>query len=103
MVNVPNRGAVAGLPDHAIVEVPSVIGRAGAAPLAQGRLPQATRGLVQTIKEYEQLTILASEQNSRALALKALAVNPLIPSVHMAEVILDRLAEAHGALWPDLR
>lgn len=60
VVNVPNRGAVAGLPDHAIVEVPSVIGSAGATPLAQGRLPQATRGLVQTIKEYEQLTILAS-------------------------------------------
>jgi alpha-galactosidase len=39
-VNVPNRGALAGLPDDVVVEVPAVVNRKGIQPLRVGSLPR---------------------------------------------------------------
>lgn len=39
-VNVPNRGALAGIPDDVVVEVPAIIDGKGIRPLAVGALPE---------------------------------------------------------------
>jgi alpha-galactosidase len=39
-VNVPNRGAIEGLPDDVVVELPAVCSRRGIQPLQIGRLPE---------------------------------------------------------------
>jgi alpha-galactosidase len=39
-VNVPNRGALAGLPDDVVVEVPAIVNKKGIQPICVGALPQ---------------------------------------------------------------
>ena len=45
--------------------------------------------LIDSVKEVERLTISAARTRSRDLALKALALHPLVPSVNVARRILD--------------
>jgi 6-phospho-beta-glucosidase len=88
ILNVLNRGALTWLDRDAVVEVPTVVGAAGARPLAAGVLPPSARDLVIRVKEVERLTIRAAAEGSRTLALEAMARHPLVPSTAVAERIL---------------
>ncbi len=99
--NTANNGALPFLPDDAVVEVPALIGAAGPRPLAVGdRLPDHARGLVESIKAVERTTIDAALTGSPELAVKALALHPLVPSVTTArEIFADyraRIPELAG-------
>ena len=65
VVNVRNDGALPDLPDDAVVEIPACIDRAGAhvSPLAP--LAPEIRGLVQAVKAYEDLAVLAAIHGDR--------------------------------------
>jgi 6-phospho-beta-glucosidase len=88
ILNVRNRGALPFLDRDAVVEVPAVVGPAGARPLVAGVLPRPARELVLRVKEVERLTIRAAAEGSRPLALEAIAHHPLVPSTAVAEHIL---------------
>jgi 6-phospho-beta-glucosidase len=97
--NTANRSALPFLPDDAVVEVPAVVGAAGPRPLAVGeRLPDHARALIQSIKAVERATIEASLTGSNALAIKALALHPLVPSVTKAREIFA----GYRARFPEL-
>ena len=100
IVNVLNKGAIEGLPDDVVVELPASIGAAGPAPREMGALPLCVRGLVQAVKAYEQLTVKAGAEGDRAAALQALIAHPLVRSVDIARQLLDRLLEAHRQYLP---
>jgi 6-phospho-beta-glucosidase len=87
IVNTANRSALPFLDDAAVVEVPCVVGAAGAQPVAVGAVPAHARALVETIKAVERATIDAALTGSTALAIKALALHPLVPSVTAARDI----------------
>jgi len=87
ILNVANRSALSFLDDAAVVEVPCVVGAAGARPLAVGEVPEHARALVDTIKAVERATIEAALTGSTELAVKALALHPLVPSVTAAREI----------------
>lgn len=53
-----------------------MIDRNGAHPLAYGRLPVKIRGLIQSVKAYEELTVEAAVTGNYDTALLALSVNP---------------------------
>ncbi|MFQ5875203.1 MAG: hypothetical protein ACE5JL_15585 [Dehalococcoidia bacterium] len=55
------------------------------------------------VKEYERLTVEAAISGSYRLALKALALHPLVPTYEVAKRILDDYIEAHGDLFPELK
>lgn len=95
VVNTMNRGAIADLPRDSVVETNCVIDAAGAHPLASGPLPLEIGGLVAQVKAYEELTVAAAIQESKALALAALVNNPLVRDASIAEALLDRMIEAH--------
>ena len=78
VVDVLNQGAISELNDDDVVEVPCLIDRGGPKPIAAGSLPEAVRGLVLSVKEYERLTIRAAVEGSAYLAREAMAENPLI-------------------------
>jgi 6-phospho-beta-glucosidase len=99
-VNVPNRGAIAGLPDDLVVEVPGLVDRFGAQPLACGALPGPVRGMVLALAEYQRLTADAAWNGNRRQAIRALASNPLVPSLPVAEALYDEMAAAHRAHLP---
>jgi 6-phospho-beta-glucosidase len=89
IVNTANRSSLPFLDERAVVEVPSVVGRAGPVPLAAGDVPAHARGLVELMKEVERTTIDAALTGSSSIAIKALALHPLVPSVSVAREIFD--------------
>ncbi|MBI4567986.1 MAG: 6-phospho-beta-glucosidase [Planctomycetes bacterium] len=96
VVNTPNRGAVDFLPPEAVVEIPAVISREGAAPLPVGRVDAAVLGLMQQVKAYESLTVEAGIFASRAKALLALVAHPHVRSVSLARALLDDIVATNG-------
>ena len=100
VVNVRNQGAIANLPDDAVVEVPCRVDRDGAQPLATEPLAPEMLGLVEHAKAYELLTIEAATSGSRAAALKALMANPLVGDYDRAAPLLAALLDANRPLLP---
>ena len=60
VVDVRNRGTLAGLADDDVVEVPARVDRDGPAPLAQRPLAPELLGLVQHVTAYERLAVQAA-------------------------------------------
>jgi 6-phospho-beta-glucosidase len=99
VLNVRNRSALPGVDGEAVVEVPCVVGTNGAHPLAVGPLDPPASALVASVKAAERAAIDAAVTGSRAGAVKALAIHPLVGSVRTAERILASELE----LLPELR
>jgi 6-phospho-beta-glucosidase len=99
VLNVRNRSALPGLDADAVVEVPCLVGRNGAHPLAVGALDSHASALVSSVKAAERAATDAAVSGSRAGGVKALAIHPLVGSVRTAERILDRELE----VLPELR
>ncbi len=98
ILDTANRSSLPFLDAKAVVEVPCVVGRAGAVPTAVGDVPGDARALVETMKEIERTTIAAALTGSRELAVKALALHPLVPSVNAARRIFDAYAKRQPEL-----
>lgn len=96
IVNVINNGCVPGMPADACVEIPCLIDKRGVRPLHVDKPDTDMLGLMQLVSAYENLTVEAALEGSYAKALRALNLNPLIPSLEVAEKILDDYIEAHG-------
>ena len=99
VLNVRNRSALPGLDADAVVEVPCLVGKNGAHPLAVGALDPHASALVISVKEAERAAVNAAVSGSRAGAVRALAIHPLVGSVQTAVRILNRELEA----LPELR
>jgi 6-phospho-beta-glucosidase len=101
-VNVPNVGAVMpGFPEDLVVEVPALVGRGGAEPIAQPPLPRQVRGLIEALGEYQALTAEAAWSGTRRDAVAALTANPLVLSLTKAQALYDEMAAAHRAWLPE--
>jgi 6-phospho-beta-glucosidase len=100
VVNLPNDGAIANLPDDDVVEISARIDADGAHPLATAPLAPEMLGLVQHAKAYERLAIDAAISGSRAGALKALLANPLVGDYDRARPMLDALLAANERYLP---
>jgi 6-phospho-beta-glucosidase len=100
IVDVRNDGAIPDLPDDAVVEVPAVVDSSGARPVPVAPLGPELLGLVEQVKAYERLAVLAAVSGSRTVAAKALLSNPLVRSYGVAVPLLDALLEANRAHLP---
>ncbi|MFE7621858.1 6-phospho-beta-glucosidase [Streptomyces sp. NPDC057496] len=98
ILNVPNRTTLPVLDAEAVIEVPCLVDANGARPVAVDPLPYHAVGLVTAVKAVERAVLEASESGSRATAVKAFALHPLVDSVTVAERLVDGYAEAHPAL-----
>lgn len=96
VLNVINNGAVRDLNDDAVIETNCVVTNSGARPIVSGFLPAQVKGLVQSVKNYEQLTIEAVVEGSKDKALLALMSNPLVHGADIAKQILNDILDAHG-------
>ncbi len=104
ILNTANRSALPFLDERAVVEVPCIVGRTGPQPVAIGPVPAHAQALVTAIKDVERTTIQAAQTGSADLAVRALALHPLVPSVQTARDIfagyreqLPELAERFAA------
>jgi 6-phospho-beta-glucosidase len=98
ILNTANRSSIPVLDERAVVEVPAVVGRAGPVPIATGPVPVHAGGLMMQMKDVERTTIDAALTGSRELAVKALALHPLVPSVATARAIFDGYRDRLPAL-----
>jgi 6-phospho-beta-glucosidase len=98
ILDAANRSGLPFLDERAVVELPCVVGRSGAVPTAAGEVPAHARALIETIKNVERTAIEAAVTGSRSLAVEALALHPLVPSVSTARRIFD----AYASRQPEL-
>jgi len=103
ILNVSNQGAIQGMSNKDVVEVTCYLGQGVIRPVVIGAVPNHALGLMKQVKEYERLTIQAAVEGSYDLALKALALHPLVPSLSIARSILNDYCQQHGAYFPRLR
>jgi len=82
------------------VEIACIVDRTGPHPIRFGAIPLPIRGLVQSVKAYESLTVQAAVEGSRQVALQALMAHPLVPSWEVARPLLDELLAANQAWIP---
>ncbi|TCZ77703.1 6-phospho-beta-glucosidase [Paenibacillus albiflavus] len=100
-LNVPNGNILPFLPADASIEVNCVVSKQGPMPVTVRNIPQGVTGLIHAVKTYERLAIDAAVTGDRDLALQALTCNPLVPSVRVAEEILNEMLEQNKDYLPN--
>lgn len=99
-VDIRNNGTLPDLPDGAVVEVPARIDQRGAHPQPLASLHPEMAGLVQQVKAYERLAVVAAIHGDRTAALKALMANPLVRTYATARPLLEALLAANRQHLP---
>jgi alpha-galactosidase len=99
-VNVVNNGAIAGLPDWAVVEVPALVSGSGIRPLQVGALPRGITAVLNQQVAIQDRVVEAAVHGDRQAALQALLLDPLVTSFTVAEHLLDEFLTTHRAYLP---
>jgi len=101
VVNVKNGKTLPFLEESDVVELKCLVNDKGAIPAATVK-PDSPYiiGLMQAVKAYEKLTVRAVVNGSRADALAALMIHPLIGDYKKAKGVLDEMFEANADYVP---
>jgi alpha-galactosidase len=97
-VNIPNRGLIANLPDWIVVETPATVDKDGVHGVPLGELPRGFAGLLINQVAVHDLTAEAVIHKSKALALQALLVDPVVNQYRGLEEMLDTMI-AYQERW----
>lgn len=104
VVDVKNNGTLEFLEDSDVVEVKCKIGRGGAIPVKiTAKQDEFIIGLIRAVKAYEKLAVKAAMSGSRADALAAMMVHPLIGDYDRAKPCLDEMIEANIDYLPNFK
>ncbi|MFC6713731.1 6-phospho-beta-glucosidase [Branchiibius cervicis] len=76
VVNLRNDGTLPFLPDHAVIEVPALVGHDGVRPTPIAEVDPVFAGLVSAVTAYEHLALDAALHGGRARVFKALLAHP---------------------------
>ena len=98
ILNVRNGTTLAALDADAVIEVPCLVDANGAHPVAVSPLPYHAVGLVTAVKAVEREVLAAAESGSRATAVKAFALHPLVDSVTVARRLVEGYTAEHAGL-----
>ncbi|MFD7768451.1 6-phospho-beta-glucosidase [Streptomyces sp. NPDC059787] len=98
ILNVRNRGTLSPLDGDAVIEVPCLVDASGAHPVSVHPLPDHATGLVCAVKAVEREVLAAARSGSRATAVKAFALHPLVDSVNVARRLVDGYTAVHPGL-----
>jgi alpha-galactosidase len=96
-VNVPNRGALEGVPDNVVVEVPAVVNKKGIQPIHVGALPPKIL-YEQILPEWLDMEreLLAFKTADRSMLLWSVLTSPQTQSYNQAADVLNDLLEMEG-------
>ncbi|MGA8720192.1 MAG: hypothetical protein WB557_19445 [Solirubrobacteraceae bacterium] len=98
VVDVRNGGALTGVADDDVVEVPARIGSGGAVPVAQKPLAPELLGLVQHVAAYERLAAAAAVSGDVDAARLAALANPLVREYRLADSLTARMLAPEAPL-----
>lgn len=85
ILNVPNGRIIPCLAPEDVIEVTCHVDQDGARALEIGPLPELVRPLLQSVKQYERLTLKAALERRQTLAILALMSNPIVGCWDIAE------------------
>ena len=98
ILNIRGAGAVPGMPDDAVVEIPCDVDGDGPHARALAPVEGHMLGLMQQVKAVERLVIEAATTGSEQAAVKAFALHPLVDSVSTARALFEGYRRAHSEL-----
>jgi len=102
-VNMPNRGAIANLPDDAIIEATSLVGAYGIRPIQLGVFPEALAAIWRQHITVQQLTAEAALTGDYGTLRQAFSADPQVQarlSMDDIEPLLRELMAAHADHLP---
>lgn len=99
-VNIPNRGAIAGLPDDAVVEVPAVVTNGEIQGVPIGPLPASIADYLAQVSAAHTAIADAAVSGDRALVAEAVQLDPAITDKPTALHALDELISLHADVLP---
>jgi 6-phospho-beta-glucosidase len=100
VVNTVNGATLPFLPADAVIEVPAVIGRDGAAPVPVDPVEPLLRGLIAHVYAYEELALDAAIRGGRDRVYDALLAHPLVGQAETAQCLTDRLLAENARYLP---
>ncbi|MEW6358110.1 MAG: hypothetical protein AB1696_17385 [Planctomycetota bacterium] len=101
VVNIPNRGSVANLPEGAIVEAPACIGPTGVRGYCMGALPECVASTIRAHIAHHDLVVDAALTGDRRILLHALLTDPCVPfTIETARRFRDEMLEAQSKWLP---
>lgn len=99
-VNIPNQGAITGLPDNAVVEVPAYLSDSKVRAEKIGELPKSITGLLHREVTASQLCVDSVVNGDRQLGIQSLLLDPVVDDLDIAESLLDDILEANRTWLP---
>lgn len=90
---VPNEGAIDGLLDSDVVEITCTVTADSCTPHKMGRVDEQNLELIRRVKNYERLASLALRTKSRAAAVQALTLHPLVNSYSLGKKLTQEYIE----------
>ena len=100
VANIRNDGALAFLPDDAVIETLCEVSVAGARPLPIDPLPPLLSGLVSHVSAYEALALDAAMMGGRDRVVAALLAHPLVGQWEQATRLADSLISRNRKFLP---
>lgn len=102
-VNLPNNGAIKGLPDDMVVETQAIVNGEGIKllPLTTP-LPTAIIGAIHLQGIIHKLIIEAFEEGSKTKLMQAVLLDPFAPSYYQAAAMIDEMCQRQKGLLPIL-
>ncbi|MCA9890833.1 MAG: glycoside hydrolase [Anaerolineae bacterium] len=99
-LNVTNRGALPDFAPDRVVEVPARLEPKGATPLVQPNLPSEVVGLLHMLAEYQWAAADAIWNGGMRELRHALAANPLVMSLPVAQKLLEEIVPLQASYLP---
>jgi alpha-galactosidase len=101
--NLPNSGAIPGVPDEAIVEAPAIAGRTGMHLIPQAALAAPLLGTLSDWWQWDETIVDAALEGSRDRFVQALVLDGHVDSLSAAGSLADELLAAQAAFLPWVR
>ncbi|MBN9194295.1 hypothetical protein [Microbacterium sp.] len=101
-VNIPNRGAIPGLPDDMVVEVRAKVVDGALVPVQMEPLPTGILAMVQLQGAIHRLLVEAYVEQSKAKLLQAILLDPIVDNHNRAVAMLDEFLTLQADALPPL-
>lgn len=102
-VNIPNRGAIPGLPDEMVVEVPARVVDGELVAVQMDELPEGILAMIRLQGSIHKLLVEAYAEESKAKLLQAILLDPVVDSHNRAVAMVDEFLELQADALPPLR
>lgn len=100
VLNLPNKGCTAAFDPDTVIETRVRVSHTGIERVGAPPLPTSFSSLAVQLEQYQRLTATAAAGGPAAARVDALAANPLVGQVALAERMMARAADSYGPLLP---